>query len=84
MLAVGWVQVTCFRKNLVRILSVLFFVASFSVVSTAQQSLSVDDVKRVISQAIQEAQAQGVGASIAISDRTGNILAIYNLSLIHI
>ena len=79
MLAVDWVQIICFRKSLVRLLSVLFFVTSFSAVSTAQESLSVDDVKRVISQAIQEAQAQGVGASIAISDRTGNILAVYNM-----
>ncbi|MDC1441448.1 heme-binding protein, partial [Rhodospirillaceae bacterium] len=45
----------------------------------AQESLTVEDVKRVMSQAIQESQAQGVGASIAISDRTGNILAVYNM-----
>ena len=79
MLGVYRSQVSVFCKRLISLLTTLFSLVSFSAVSTAQESLSVDDVKRVISQAIQEAQAQGVGASIAISDRTGNILAVYNM-----
>ena len=80
MLAVYWSHVSVFYKRLINLLTTLFFMLSFSAFSTAQESLSVEDVKRVISQAIQEAQAQGVGASIAVSDRTGNILAIYNMN----
>ena len=50
-------------------------------ISTAwvQESLSINEVKRVLAQAIHEARTRGVGAAIAVSDRTGNILAVYNM-----
>ena len=44
-----------------------------------QESLSINEVKRVLAQAIHEARTRGVGAAIAVSDRTGNILAVYNM-----
>ena len=44
-----------------------------------QESLSINDVKRVLAQAIHEARSRNVGAAIAVSDRTGNILAVYNM-----
>lgn len=43
--------------------------------------LSVDDVKQVIAQAVQEADARGAAATIAVSDRVGNILAVYRMKL---
>ena len=44
-----------------------------------QESLSISEVKRVLAQAIHEARTRGVGAAIAVSDRSGNILAVYNM-----
>ncbi len=41
--------------------------------------LSTTDVEQILSQAIQEAQAQNIDATIAISDRVGNILAVYRM-----
>jgi uncharacterized protein GlcG (DUF336 family) len=43
-------------------------------------SLSVADVEQVIAQAVAEAQARGVSASIAIVDRVGNVLAVFRMS----
>ncbi|WP_101757805.1 heme-binding protein [Oceanicoccus sp. KOV_DT_Chl] len=42
-------------------------------------SLSTTDVETILAQAIAEAQAQGVDATIAVSDRVGNILAVYRM-----
>ena len=44
------------------------------------QSLSVADVQQVIAQAAAEAKARGTPAVIAVSDRVGNILAIYQMA----
>ncbi len=41
--------------------------------------LTIADVGQVISQAVGEAQAQGVAATIAITDRVGNVLAVYRM-----
>ncbi|UUX48637.1 heme-binding protein [Nisaea acidiphila] len=46
----------------------------------AAESLSVAEVKQVLAQAIQEAQARGAPASIAVVDRVGNALALYTMS----
>jgi uncharacterized protein GlcG (DUF336 family) len=43
-------------------------------------SATADDVARMIRQGVQEAQAQGVAATIAIVDRVGNVLAVYQMS----
>ncbi|WP_373509815.1 heme-binding protein, partial [Thiocapsa sp.] len=41
--------------------------------------LSVADVQRVIAQAVAEAKAQGVTATIAVVDRVGNVLAVFRM-----
>jgi len=46
----------------------------------AHEFLSVDDVKQVLAQAIAEAQARSLPASIAVVDRVGNVLAIYDMA----
>ncbi|MEE8427299.1 MAG: heme-binding protein [Woeseiaceae bacterium] len=40
-------------------------------------NLTVTDVETVIAQAVAEAQARGVGATIAVVDRVGNVLAVF-------
>jgi uncharacterized protein GlcG (DUF336 family) len=42
--------------------------------------LSVDDVNHILSQAVQEAQARGMPATIAVVDRSGNVLAVYQMT----
>lgn len=42
-------------------------------------SLTIADVQQVIAQAVAEAQAQSVSATIAIVDRVGNVLAVYRM-----
>ena len=42
-------------------------------------SLSIADVEQVIAQAVAEAQARGVSASIAVVDRVGNVLAVFRM-----
>jgi uncharacterized protein GlcG (DUF336 family) len=43
----------------------------------AQLSLSQAQVQQVIAQGVQEAQARGIGATIAVVDRVGNVLAVF-------
>jgi len=42
-------------------------------------SLTIVDVQQVIAQAVAEAQARGVNATIAVVDRVGNVLALYRM-----
>ena len=42
--------------------------------------LRVADSQRIIAQAVAEAQARGVRAHIAISDRVGNVLAVFSMA----
>jgi uncharacterized protein GlcG (DUF336 family) len=42
-------------------------------------NLTVSDVQSVISQAVNEARARGVAAAIAVTDRVGNVLGLYNM-----
>jgi uncharacterized protein GlcG (DUF336 family) len=42
-------------------------------------SLTIADVQQVIAQAVAEAQARGVNATIAVVDRVGNVLAVYRM-----
>jgi uncharacterized protein GlcG (DUF336 family) len=44
------------------------------------QALSVAEVQQVISQAVQEAQARGALATIAVVDRVGNVLAVFRMT----
>ncbi len=52
--------------------------AAFTV--PAQVSLSVTDVERVLAQAITEARAQNLPSTIAVTDRVGNVLAVFNMT----
>lgn len=41
--------------------------------------LSVSDVETVIAQAVAEAKAQGVRATVAVADRVGNVLGVFRM-----
>lgn len=43
-------------------------------------ALTVPEVERIISQAVQEAQARGALATIAVVDRSGNVLAVFRMT----
>jgi len=44
------------------------------------EGLSVADVKRVLAQAVAQADALGVQATVAVVDRVGNVLAVYRMA----
>ena len=47
---------------------------------TAQtEALSISDVQKIIAQGVAEAQAQGVLATIAVTDRVGNVLGVFRM-----
>ncbi len=46
----------------------------------AQESLSANDVQQVIAQAVAEAKARNLPAVIAVTDRVGNVLAVYSMA----
>ncbi len=46
----------------------------------AQESLSVADVQQIIAQAVGEAQARSLPSVIAVTDRVGNVLAVFNMN----
>ncbi|MBU1376047.1 MAG: heme-binding protein [Alphaproteobacteria bacterium] len=46
----------------------------------AAQSLSAADVQQVIAQAVAEAKARNLPAVIAVTDRVGNVLAVYSMT----
>ena len=72
-----------FGKSFFRLLLLVAATTTISLLQISaawvQESLSINEVKRVLAQAIHEARTRGVGAAIAVSDRTGNILAVYNM-----
>ena len=43
-------------------------------------SLGVTDVETVIAQAVAEAQARGVNATVAVVDRIGNVLGVFRMN----
>lgn len=45
-----------------------------------QEALSTADVQRVLAQAIGEAQARGLSSTIAVTDRVGNVLAVFAMT----
>jgi uncharacterized protein GlcG (DUF336 family) len=51
----------------------------FSLTGAKAQHLSVADVHRVVAQAAHEAAARGRPATIAVTDRVGNVLAVYQM-----
>ena len=46
----------------------------------AQESLTTTDVQKIMSQAIEEAAARGKPAVIAITDRVGNVLSVFQMN----
>lgn len=48
--------------------------------NNAQSKLTTSDVERIISQAVSEASARGVKATIAVVDRVGNVLAVFRMN----
>ena len=48
--------------------------------SSMATNLTVADVNRVVSQAVLEAQSRGALATIAVSDRVGNILGVFRMT----
>jgi len=51
-----------------------------SCATNSPANLTVADVQKVISQAVQEAQVRGQTATIAVTDRVGNVLAIFRMT----
>jgi uncharacterized protein GlcG (DUF336 family) len=47
--------------------------------ANASSFLTEDDIQKVIAQAVNEAQAQGKPAVIAVVDRVGNVLGVYRM-----
>src|SRR5262247_1395775 len=48
--------------------------------ANAPQALSIAEVQRILSQAVFEAQARGVAGTIAVVDRSGNVLAVFRMN----
>jgi len=48
--------------------------------AATRANLTVADVETIISQAVQEATQLGVNATIAVTDRVGNVLAIFQMN----
>ena len=48
--------------------------------ANAASFLTQAEVERVIAQAVAEAQARGASATIAVSDRVGNVLAVFRMT----
>lgn len=46
----------------------------------ASSRLLVEDVSQILAQALHQAEALGVNATIAVVDRVGNVLAVYRMS----
>ncbi len=46
----------------------------------AAESLSVTDVQQVVAQAVGEAQARGLPIAVAVTDRVGNVLAVFKMN----
>lgn len=47
--------------------------------ATASSLLTAADVERVIAQAVAEADARGLAATVAVVDRVGNVLAVFRM-----
>jgi uncharacterized protein GlcG (DUF336 family) len=63
-----------------RVVKVFGFFACLLVSGAAQAAnLTVADVQSVVAQAVNESRARGVASAIAVSDRVGNVLAVYNM-----
>jgi uncharacterized protein GlcG (DUF336 family) len=48
--------------------------------SCPESALAVPDVEEIVSRAVAEAEARGVAATVAVVDRSGNVLAVFRMS----
>lgn len=48
--------------------------------ASASSFLTADEVRRVLAQAVHQAEALGAAATIAVVDRVGNVLAVYRMA----
>ena len=46
----------------------------------ATEKLSAADVEQVLAQGVAEAQARGAAATLAVVDRSGNVLAVFRMN----
>lgn len=46
----------------------------------AQESLSIADIQQILAQAVAEASAQNLPSVIAVTDRVGNVLAVFRMN----
>ncbi|HEX4879281.1 MAG TPA: heme-binding protein [Limnobacter sp.] len=53
---------------------------NFNVAPLGTQSLSVGDVNDIVARAVQASISRGVQSTIAITDRVGNVLAVYQMT----
>ena len=49
-------------------------------IATTPQSLTMAEVERIVAQAIQASQSVGASSTIAVTDRVGNVLAVYQMT----
>ncbi len=49
-------------------------------VQPAAENLSISDVQKIIAQAVEEANARGKPAVIAVTDRVGNVLGVFKMN----
>ncbi|MEO0369482.1 MAG: hypothetical protein AAF197_11995, partial [Pseudomonadota bacterium] len=52
----------------------------FSTVATSQASLNAGEVQRIIGQVVAEANARGAAGTIAVVDRPGNVLGVFQMN----
>ena len=48
-------------------------------IACAGDRLTIADVETIVAQTVVQAQAQGVSATIAVTDRVGNVLAVFSM-----
>src|SRR5205085_174091 len=71
------------EENMVPARSRLILTAFLLLLTTSAvfaQSLTKDDVIRIVAQAVAQAQATGLAARVAVVDKDGNTLAIFRMT----
>jgi uncharacterized protein GlcG (DUF336 family) len=67
-------------RTLARFAVAFGVVAAAAVPAPAQQSLTAAEVGQIIARAVNEAQGRGALATIAVADRVGNILGVFQMT----
>ena len=67
-------------RTLARFAFILGVAGAVSVSAHAQQSLTAAEVGQIIARAVNEAQGRGVLATIAVTDRVGNVLGVFQMT----